>query len=211
MSDKVLGLGIILALSAVLVFKVHAVELRERVKAEQDAEAVEVETSTAETPTTETQAAKKQGDMVEEPLIPAEDEDIEEPLVPCEPHIETPSVETISAETPTTETATKERRRTKRDSCIVFKTTAYCPCKECSGKYGDHTATGRRARAKHTIAVDPKVISYGTKVKIDGVTYTAEDCGGNVRGRHIDIYFNNHADVERYGVKYKKVRAKKWS
>ena len=206
MSDKLLGLGIIIALSAVLVFKVHAIELRERVKAEQDVEAVEVET-----PTTETQAAekRKQGDMVEEPLVPVEDEEIEEPLVPCEPQIETPSVETISAETPTTETATKERRRTKKDRCIVFKTTAYCPCKECSGKYGDQTATGRRARAKHTIAVDPKVISYGTKVKIDGVTYTAEDCGGGVRGRHIDIYFNNHADVERYGVKYKKVRASK--
>ena len=126
--------------------------------------------------------------------------DIEEPLVPCD--IETPTLETEDTERP-------KKRHKGKDSCIVFKTTAYCPCKECSGGYGNHTATGKIARSNHTIAVDPDVINYGTKVTIDGTTYPAEDCGAAVRGKHIDIYFNNHADVERYGVRYKKVRVKR--
>lgn len=125
--------------------------------------------------------------------------DIEEPLVPCD--IETPTLETADTEQP-------KKRRKGKDSCIVFKTTAYCPCEECSGGYGNHTATGNIARSNHTIAVDPDVIRYGTEVTIDGITYTAEDCGGAVRGNHIDIYFDNHADVESYGVRYKKVRVK---
>lgn len=98
----------------------------------------------------------------------------------------------------------KKKKATKEKE--LFKITAYCPCKECSGGYGNHTATGTIARANYTIAVDPSVIKYGTKIKIDGITYTAEDCGGGVKGKHIDIYFNNHKEVERYGVKYKKVR-----
>ena len=88
-----------------------------------------------------------------------------------------------------------------------FKITAYCPCNKCSEGYGRHTATGHLARAKHTIAVDPKVIKYGTKVKIGNTVYTAEDCGGDVKGKHIDVYFNHHSEVNRHGVKYRKVRA----
>ena len=42
-----------------------------------------------------------------------------------------------------------------------------------------------------TIAVDPRVIPYGTKVIIGGHIFTAEDCGGAIQGNHIDIYVNN--------------------
>lgn len=87
-----------------------------------------------------------------------------------------------------------------------FKITAYCPCRECSGGYGKQTSTGKRARPRHTVAVDPRVIRYGTKLIIDGVTYTAEDCGGGVKGRHIDVYFNSHSEVERFGKRYREVR-----
>lgn len=108
---------------------------------------------------------------------------------------------------PTVKPTKKPRKKKKKHNKVkIFKVTAYCPCYKCSEGYGNNTATGVKARARHTIAVDPKVIKYGTKVVIDGVKYTAEDCGGGVKGRHIDIYFNTHAEVERYGVKYKKVR-----
>lgn len=99
-----------------------------------------------------------------------------------------------------------ERKKKKQSKVKTFLLTAYCPCHECSEGYGTNTATGVKARARHTIAVDPKVIKYGTKVIIDGVEYNAEDCGGKVKGNHIDIYFNTHEEVERFGVKYKKVR-----
>ena len=46
-----------------------------------------------------------------------------------------------------------------------------------------------------TIAVDPRVIPYGTKVIIGGHIFTAEDCGGAIQGNHIDIYVNNHAEA----------------
>ena len=51
-----------------------------------------------------------------------------------------------------------------------------------------------------TIAVDPRVIPYGTKVIIGGQIFTAEDCGGAIQGNHIDIYVNNHAEAAALGV-----------
>lgn len=90
--------------------------------------------------------------------------------------------------------------------CLV---TAYCPCTECSECYGHQTSTGAIATEGRTIAVDPDVISYGSEVIIDGKTYIAEDCGGCINGSHIDIFFENHEDVDNFGKKYMKVRIKK--
>ena len=81
----------------------------------------------------------------------------------------------------------------------VFKTTGYCPCGACSEGWGRRTSTGAVATAGHTIAVDPRVIPYGSKVMINGVVYTAEDRGGAVRGNHIDIFFNTHAETRQHG------------
>lgn len=81
----------------------------------------------------------------------------------------------------------------------VFRTTAYCPCRQCSGKWGGRTSTGTIATANHTISVDPRVIPYGSRLMIGGVLYTAEDCGGGVKGRHIDIFFNTHGETRGYG------------
>lgn len=81
----------------------------------------------------------------------------------------------------------------------VFKTTAYCPCRACSEGWGRHTCTGATATAGHTVAVDPRVIPYGSKLMINGVIYTAEDRGGGVKGKHIDIFFNTHAETRQHG------------
>lgn len=83
----------------------------------------------------------------------------------------------------------------------VFKTTAYCPCKRCSGGWGRHTSTGAVATANHTISVDPRVIPYGSRIMINGIIYTAEDCGGGVKGNHIDIFFNTHPETRAYGTR----------
>ena len=82
-----------------------------------------------------------------------------------------------------------------------FKTTAYCPCRKCSGRWGGRTSTGNTAKANHTIAVDPRVIPYGSRLLINGVIYTAEDCGGGVNGNHIDIFFNTHGETYSYGIR----------
>ena len=80
-----------------------------------------------------------------------------------------------------------------------FKTTAYCPCRACSEGWGRHTSTGTVASFNHTVAVDPRVIPYGSKLLINGVVYTAEDKGGAVRGNHIDIFFDTHGETRVYG------------
>lgn len=82
-----------------------------------------------------------------------------------------------------------------------FKLTAYCGCKICSGKWGTQTAIGTKAKASYTVAVDRKVIPLGTKLKINGVSYVAEDVGGGVKGKHIDIYFKSHAAALKFGLK----------
>lgn len=87
----------------------------------------------------------------------------------------------------------------------TFKITAYCPCYSCSEGWGRQTSTGAIARARHTIAVDPRVIPYGTKIMINGVVYTAEDRGGGVKGNHIDMFFDTHQETRIHGTTYQEV------
>lgn len=87
----------------------------------------------------------------------------------------------------------------------IYKITAYCGCCSCSGKWGNRTASGRRAKQGRTISVDRRKIKLGTKVRINGKTYVAEDVGSKVKGKHIDMYFSSHSKVKRFGKKYRKV------
>lgn len=79
--------------------------------------------------------------------------------------------------------------------------TAYCPCEECSEGYGTITSTGVTAKAGRTIAVDPSVIPYGSNVYIEdfGKVFVAEDCGALIKGKKIDIFFDTHSEVEKFG------------
>ena len=86
-----------------------------------------------------------------------------------------------------------------------YKLTAYCACDKCCGKTDAITATGAKATQGRTIAVDPKVIPYGSEVIIDGEKYIAEDCGGAIKNNRIDVYFENHDDALNFGVKFEDV------
>lgn len=86
-----------------------------------------------------------------------------------------------------------------------FRLTAYCPCKKCCGKDDGITATGTQATQGRTIAVDPRVIPYGSIVVIDGHEYVAEDCGGAIKENRIDVYFESHEEALEFGVQYKEV------
>ena len=90
-----------------------------------------------------------------------------------------------------------------------YTLTAYCGCSHCSGGWGSKTATGNTCKAGRTIAVDPKVIPYGSIIRINGQEYTAEDCGGGVKGKHIDIYFDSHSEAINFGRQKAKVYRKK--
>lgn len=87
-----------------------------------------------------------------------------------------------------------------------FKLTAYCPCAKCCGKWANGiTATGTTATEGRTIAVDPRVIPYGSTVTLyyeDGTvhTYTAEDCGGAIKENRIDVFFDDHETARAFGV-----------
>ena len=80
-----------------------------------------------------------------------------------------------------------------------YKLTAYCGCKKCSGKWGARTASGKKAKQGRTIAVDKRKIKLGSKVQINGKTYVAEDVGGGVKGNHVDIFFDTHAQTRQHG------------
>ena len=61
------------------------------------------------------------------------------------------------------------------------------------------TATGMNV-AEGIIAVDPKIIPYGTKVEIKGRGYfKAEDCGSKIKGNRIDIYFDSKSEAKEFG------------
>lgn len=85
-----------------------------------------------------------------------------------------------------------------------YKTTAYT---HTDAGCNMTTATGTTVR-KGTVAVDPKVIPYGTRMFIvssDGRHVygiaTAEDCGGGVKDKHIDLYFPTTDECWQYGVR----------
>ncbi len=80
-----------------------------------------------------------------------------------------------------------------------FTLTAYCPCVICTGKTDGITASGVKAKANHTIAVDTSVIPLGSKVEINGKIYYAEDTGGAIKGNKIDIFFNSHNEALAFG------------
>lgn len=89
----------------------------------------------------------------------------------------------------------------------IFTVTAYCPCEKCCGAYANgYTATGEKATQGVTIAADPDVLPMGTKIELDGHTYTVQDTGGAIAGNRLDLYFDSHEDALRWGVREKIVR-----
>jgi 3D (Asp-Asp-Asp) domain-containing protein len=111
----------------------------------------------------------------------------------------------------------QEQQQPKKTSLGEFRLTAYCSCQKCCGKWAlnrpkdengndiVYGASGERLYQGVSIAVDPKVIPYGSFVEFDGHTYTAHDCGGAIKGNRIDVYFESHEDALQFGAQYKEV------
>ncbi len=94
-----------------------------------------------------------------------------------------------------------------------FTLTAYCPCEKCCGKWArnrpkDETgkpivygASGERLINGLSVAVDPRLIPYGTSILLDGQKAVAHDCGAAIKGKRIDVYFDSHEDALKFGLK----------
>ncbi len=94
----------------------------------------------------------------------------------------------------------------------MFTLTAYCSCEKCCGDWANNRpvdsdgkeivvgATGQRLKEGVSIAVDPRVIPYGTIVEFLNKKYVAQDCGGAIKGNRIDVYFMSHDQALEFGV-----------
>lgn len=125
---------------------------------------------------------------------------------------------TAQTTTATTATTTKAEQPTELKTNLgEFRLTAYCSCEKCCGKWALNRpvdengneivrgSTGNRLIAGWSIAVDPKVIPYGSEVEINGHTYIAHDTGGAIKGNRIDVYFDSHEAALQFGVKHAEV------
>lgn len=147
-------------------------------------------------------------ETTQEPQVTTEAATI--PTEETEPIQETEAT-TATTEPPTPTTIVQDATGEWRN-LGTYKLTAYCSCQICCGEYAlnrptdengnpiVYTSTGAIAEAGTTIAVDPSIIPYGSKVKINGHTYIAQDCGGAIKGNRIDVYFDAHQDALQFGV-----------
>lgn len=86
----------------------------------------------------------------------------------------------------------------------IFKATAYTHTDDGCDEY---TANGARVKVG-VVAVDPKVVPYGTRMFIvtnDGEYIyglgTAEDCGGAIINKRLDLYFETDPECWAFGVR----------
>lgn len=117
-------------------------------------------------------------------------EETQAELSPVEPEAEPETVAPEPAEEAHTVTAT---------------VTAYCPCEKCCGKTDGITASGAKAVEGITIAADTTLYPLGTKILIDGKTYTVQDRGGAIKGDRIDVFFSSHEAALKFGKQIKEI------
>ena len=83
-----------------------------------------------------------------------------------------------------------------------FNLTWYSPVELGKPAEKLRTSTGVKPKEGRTIAVDPKVIPYGSIIYIQDYGYfIAEDCGGDIKQNRIDIYTNSHEYAIQQGRK----------
>lgn len=83
-----------------------------------------------------------------------------------------------------------------------FVVTKYLPRSPAYGKDNDGlTATLIKADPKaRIVAVDPKLIPYGSSVWVEGLGwYNAQDCGGAIKGFRLDLLTETEQDALAFG------------
>ena len=86
--------------------------------------------------------------------------------------------------------------------------TAYSPdARSCGDSADGYTATMHsvETNAHQLVAADPTVLPYGSMLTVPG--YASElivpvlDCGGKIKGNHLDVLFKTHEEAVKWGVK----------
>lgn len=122
---------------------------------------------------------------------------------------ENPSENIVNVEAVTDIQTVEEKDNATDESIrVICKLSAYC--KEnyphiCNDGDSSRTATGTTPTVGRTVAVDPSVFPYGSELTSKGHTYIAEDCGGDVKGNHIDILFATHEEALNFGIQFAEV------
>jgi 3D (Asp-Asp-Asp) domain-containing protein len=83
---------------------------------------------------------------------------------------------------------------------MTMVATGYSPDPRDNGKgpYG-RTSTGLLA-GYGTVAVDPRVIPYGTRLYVEGYGFAiAGDCGSAIKGNRIDLCYDSYERAQRVG------------
>lgn len=99
----------------------------------------------------------------------------------------------------------------------TFLVTAYCSCEICCDHYalnrpvdenGNEIVKGAAQQVltpEYSIAVDTRVIPFGTKVYFDGKEHLAQDRGGSIKNKRIDLYFSDHQRALEWGKQYHEI------
>ncbi|WP_045517969.1 3D domain-containing protein [Clostridium sporogenes] len=95
-----------------------------------------------------------------------------------------------------------ESNSTSYSKVMVMEATAYAG----DGITASGNGTSRNPNGYSTIAVDPRVISIGTRVYVEGYGYAiAHDTGGAIKGNRIDLFMNSEAECNSWGRRTVKV------
>jgi len=96
---------------------------------------------------------------------------------------------------------------------VRAKVTAYCPCARCCGRNSPGITSTNTSAWRRGLAVDPRAISYGTKIEIAGYGIaSADDTGGAMRRSYrrgivqIDVRMKNHSAAQEWGVRWMNVK-----
>lgn len=90
----------------------------------------------------------------------------------------------------------------------VFKVTAYSDSAVNGTDGRGITKSGERTHWG-VVAVDPRVIPLGSRLRIEGMgetVFTALDTGGGIVGRWVDVWYHTDDEALEHGVKYYSVR-----
>lgn len=106
-----------------------------------------------------------------------------------------------------------DRKRKLGEFTITAYTAGYESTQKKKGQKGyGITATGTKVTEGRTIAADWGVLPPGTVVQIDGLpgTYTVEDKGGAVDGKHIDLFVQDLGRARKWGRQKREVTVIEW-